>query len=102
MRAKTYTQNLCCGAATRRLRAPTRYQRDSACKSLIHIASLKCFFSGHFKETLDLQGFRMRGHKLSTKLSTENLEICKAALNQALTALSTCEIAELKTIAYMR
>jgi hypothetical protein len=59
-----------------------RYQTNSACKLLIYIETLNCFFSGQFKKTLDLQGLAARAGKLSTKLSTENLEICKALVNQ--------------------
>ena len=86
LRGMTYTQNSCCGAA--RVCAPPlpRYQSNSASKLLIYIASLSCFFYGHFKKTLDLQGLRMIEAKLSTKLSTENAKIGKAPLNQALRA----------------
>jgi hypothetical protein len=49
---------------------------------MIYIETLNCFFSGQFKKTLDLQGLAARAGKLSTKLSTENLEICKALVNQ--------------------
>jgi hypothetical protein len=86
----TYAQNLCCGAARTPMWATARYQSHSACKSLIHIASLNCFFSGQSKESLDLQGLRVIRDKLSTKLSTENLEICKVLLNQALRAFFAC------------
>jgi hypothetical protein len=64
-----------CGNAG--LPAPRRYQSNSARKLLIYIETLNCFFSVQFKKTLDLQGFAARRGKLSTKLSTENLEICK-------------------------
>jgi hypothetical protein len=35
-----------------------------------------CFFSGHFKKALDLQGFWRWKMHLSTKLSTEILDSC--------------------------
>jgi hypothetical protein len=38
-----------------------RYQRNSARKCLIHKEFEVCFFSGHRKQTLDLQGFGTGG-----------------------------------------
>ncbi|MEO6018524.1 MAG: hypothetical protein ABIP46_14800 [Polaromonas sp.] len=99
--AKTYAQNSCCGAARMVGSVDIRYQSNSAAKSLIYIASLNCFFSGHFKESLDLQGFRAFVDKLSTKLSTENLEILKAPLNQALSALTASGGEALHTNSYI-
>jgi hypothetical protein len=96
----TYAQNLCCGAARTPMWASARYQSSSAAKSLIYIGSLKCFFLRHFSETLVNQGFRTIGHKLSTKLSTENLENCKATSNQALSTFFASEFAGLATNAY--
>ncbi len=98
--ALTYAQNLCCGAAKIRVRDILRYQSNSAAKLLIYIDSLNCFFSGHSKQSLDLQGLRMNADKLSTKLSTENLEICKAPLNQALRRLSVSTFTDLTTNVY--
>ena len=86
LRGRTYAQNLCCGVARVSTSWFIRYQSNSAPKLLIYIASLNCFFYGHFKKTLDLQGLRMIEAKLSTKLSTENVKIGKAPLNQALRA----------------
>ncbi|MES2511673.1 MAG: hypothetical protein V4625_17240 [Pseudomonadota bacterium] len=97
---KTYAQNLCCGAARTPLHRILRYQRNSACKSLIYMDSLKCFFSGHSGKALDLQGFGRLGAHLSTKLSTEKLKICKAPSNQALSALFASAFAAVTTTAY--
>jgi hypothetical protein len=93
----TYAQNLCCGAARKCAFHALRYQSNSASKLLIYIASLNCFFYGHFKKTLDLQGLRVIAAKLSTKLSTENLEISKEPLNQALRALFASTVGESST-----
>jgi hypothetical protein len=51
---------------------------------LIHIETLKCLFAGQFKESLDLQGSTGACNKLSTKLSTENLDNSKTVKNQGL------------------
>jgi hypothetical protein len=101
LRDLTYAQNSCCGAASRSGAGDLRYQSNSVAKLLIYIASSICFFCGHFKESLDLQGFRLGRAKLSTKLSTENLEICKAPKNQALSAFFECGFADLTTITYV-
>ena len=101
LRDMTYTQNSCCGAARVRVRPSRRYQSNSASKLLIYIASLNCIFYGHFKKTLDLQGLRVIAAKLSTKLSTENLEISKAPLNQALRAFFASVCGESSTSAYV-
>jgi hypothetical protein len=98
--SRTYAQKSCCAAAMPRPQAMLRYQSNSACKCLIYIETLNCFFSGQFKKSLDLQGFAAFGGKLSTKLSTENLEICKVAPNQGLSALSGCIPQELNTFSY--
>ncbi|MEO7401815.1 MAG: hypothetical protein ABIV07_13800 [Polaromonas sp.] len=87
---RTYAQNPCCGAALQKMRCAPRYQSHSLCKSLIHKDSLNCFFSGHFKESLDLQGLATPADKLSTKLSTEIQNNFKAVSNQALSAQSGC------------
>jgi hypothetical protein len=97
---RTYAQNLCCGAAMGKTGNILRYQSNSARKLLIYIASLNCFFSGQSKQSLDLQGFAALHGKLSTKLSTENLEICKALVNQGLSALSGCISQEVNTFSY--
>jgi hypothetical protein len=86
--ARTYAQNLCYAAATPTASPLPRYQSHSAAKLLIYIETSNCFFSGHFKKSLDLQGLAQIPGKLSTKLSTENLEICKAVINQGLSALT--------------
>jgi hypothetical protein len=99
LRALTYAQNLCCGAARKCALHVLRYQSNSAPKLLIYIASLNCFFYGHFKQTLDLQGLRVIAAKLSTKLSTENLEISKEPLNQALRAFFAGAFGESSTSA---
>ncbi|MGH6639677.1 MAG: hypothetical protein ACREBY_13885, partial [Polaromonas sp.] len=72
---RTYAQNPCCGAALGDWPPAPRYQSHSARKLLIYIETLNCFFSGHFKQSLDLRGFAPFPGQLSTKLSTENLEI---------------------------
>jgi hypothetical protein len=84
------------------LMVPRRYQSNSACKLLIHIETLNCFFSVQFKKSLDLQGLAARPAKLSTKLSTENLEICKQLVNQGLSAFFGCISQELNTFSYSK
>ena len=101
LRDMTYAQNSCCGAVRVCVRRPSRYQSNSASKLLIYIASLNCFFYGHFKKTLDLQGLRVIAAKLSTKLSTENLKISKASLNQALRAFFASVCGESSASAYV-
>jgi hypothetical protein len=98
---KTYAQNLCCGAAINRMWCSARYQSHSVAKLLIYIASLNCFFCGHFNESLANQGFRPIRTKLSTKLSTEKLKIFKAPLNQALSAVFACFSEDSPTITYI-
>ncbi|NML85713.1 hypothetical protein [Polaromonas sp.] len=97
---RTYAQNSCCGAALRELQYLPRYQSHSARKSLIYKDSLNCFFSGHFKESLDLQGLATLADKLSTKLSTENMENFKAVLNQGLSVQSGCVFEEVPITGY--
>jgi hypothetical protein len=97
---RTYAQKPCCGAALQGSQPAPRYQSNSECKSLIYIETLNCFFFGHFEESLDLQGFAPSHGKLSTKLSTENLEICKAVINQGLSALSGCIFEEVPITGY--
>jgi hypothetical protein len=96
----TYAQKSCCAAAMARADFTSRYQSNSVAKSLIYIETSNCFFYGQFKKSLDLQGFARFADKLSTKLSTENLEICKVAPNQRLSALSGCISQELNTFSY--
>ncbi|WP_293405391.1 hypothetical protein [Polaromonas sp.] len=100
LRRETYAQNLCCGAARPGMCAGERYQSHSAAKSLIHIASLNCFFSGQSGKTLDLQGFGRFEGDLSTKLSTEKSKISKAPSNQALRALFASVYVAMATSAY--
>jgi hypothetical protein len=99
---RTYAQNSCCGAAMENAGSILRYQSNSARKWLIYIETLNCFFSGQFKKSLDLQGFATRHGKLSTKLSTEKLEICKAMVNQGLSALFGCIPQEVNTFSYSK
>ena len=87
LRGRTYAQNLCCDAVRNWATDNLRYQTNSDSKLLIYIGSLICFFCGHFKKTLDLQGLRVNAAKLSTKLSTKNLKNFKVLLNQALRGL---------------
>jgi hypothetical protein len=97
----TYAQNFCCGAERTPMFASARYQRHSVSKSLIYMASLNCFFFRHFKESLVLQGSRVIGGNLSTKLSTENLKIFKAPLNQALRTFFASAFEDLVTTTYV-
>jgi len=46
-------------------------------KSLIHIGFEICFFCRQFKQSLDSQGLWRWKMKLSTKLSTENLDMSR-------------------------
>jgi hypothetical protein len=98
----TYAQKSCCAAAMRGRHSMLRYQSNSVRKSLIYIETLNCFFSGQFKKTLDLQGSATFAGKLSTKLSTEIWEICKAMTNQGLSALSGCTSQEVNTFSYSK
>jgi hypothetical protein len=98
----TYAQKSCCAAAMRGPCRISRYQSNSARKLLIYIETLNCVFFGQFKKSLDLQGFATRHGELSTKLSTENLEICKAMVNQGLSALSGCTSQEVNTFSYSK
>jgi hypothetical protein len=77
-----------------------RYQSNSARKSLIYIDSLNCFFSGQSRKTLGLQGLAAAQGKLSTKLSTENLEISKVVKNQRLSPLFGCTFEEVPLTDY--
>ena len=99
-RDMTYAQIFCCGAVSRLLHAKSRYQTNSEPKLLIYIHFLKCFFYGQSGESLDLQGLKRHGVNLSTKLSTEKLNICKGALNQALSALFACVGQTMPTISH--
>jgi hypothetical protein len=101
-RLVTYAQNSCCGASRICRRYILRYQSNSAAKLLIYIASVNCFFYRQFNQSLDLQGFWRLGCKLSTKLSTEILEISKASLNQALSATSACDAEDKSTNPYAK
>ena len=99
-RDETYAQIFCCGAVSQHLHAKNRYQTNSEPKLLIYIPFLKCFFYGQSGESLDLQGLQRHGINLSTKLSTEKLNICKGALNQALSALFACVGQTMPTISH--
>lgn len=98
IRELTYAQNLCCGAVTMCLQGANRYQSHSASKLLIYMALLNCFFYRQSSESLDLQGLQAAGGNLSTKLSTEKAGLCKALVNQALSALFACSFAEVPII----
>ncbi|WP_143093295.1 hypothetical protein [Polaromonas sp. OV174] len=91
---QTYAQNPCCTAALRGLQRAPRYQSHSDRKLLIYKASLNCFFSRQSRESLDLQGLEALTGKLSTKLSTENVKICKSLTNQGLSVISGCSTEE--------
>ncbi|MES2942389.1 MAG: hypothetical protein V4772_05925 [Pseudomonadota bacterium] len=99
--AGTYAQNLCHGVTSLHNPRAHRYQSHSDAKLLIHIASLNCFFSGQSVESLVKQGFGTFPDNLSTKLSTENLNIFKAQSNQALSAFFAGNSAELATNTYL-
>jgi hypothetical protein len=73
----TYAQKACCGARSRGapLFAP---KTDSAAKSLILLGFEFCFFSGHSSQALDFRGSGPACRALSTKLSTETLDVFKA------------------------
>jgi hypothetical protein len=51
------------------------YKSNSDRKSLIYKNFQDCFFCGHFSEKLDFQGFGVCRGKLSTKLSTESMNV---------------------------
>ena len=89
-RKATYAQKFTRAIKTHRLLCVARYQTHSDAKSLIHIALIFCFFLWQFSESLEFKGRQRREANLSTKLSTENLNICKALVNQALSALFAC------------
>jgi hypothetical protein len=82
----TYAQIFCCSAVRQALATENRYQTNSAPKLLIHMEFINCFFYRQSSESLDLQGLQTYRVNLSTKLSTENLNTCKAYLNQLLSA----------------
>ena len=96
----TYAQILCSGVVSQRLHTDNRYQTNSESKSLIYIRFLKCFFYGQSGESVDLQGLQRHEGNLSTKLSTEKLNICKGTLNQALSALFACVGQTMPTISH--
>jgi hypothetical protein len=102
VRRQTYAQNWRCGSIHPQRPPARRYQSHSARKSLIHIGSLNCHFSGQFNESLDLQGFAASRGNLSTKLSTENRDIFKAVKNQGLSALSVCTCEEMHTFRHTK
>jgi hypothetical protein len=52
-----------------------RYKSDSEAKSLICNNFMLCFFCGHSKKSLDFQGFGRAIERISTKLSTETLNL---------------------------
>jgi hypothetical protein len=96
----TYTQIPCCGAARQEWMPIPRYQRNSASKLLIYIETLTCYFFGHFKKTVDLQSFDPLSSKLSTKLSTENMDSFKVVINQRLSAFIGCVFEEVPISGY--
>jgi hypothetical protein len=54
---------------------PQRYKSHSARKSLIHKEIKLCFFCGQSSQSLDFQGFGVAQDNISTKLSTEILNL---------------------------
>jgi hypothetical protein len=94
----TYAQNLWYSYSRKSFRPASRYQSRSERKSLIHKETLNCLFPGQSKESLDLQGSAASGNKLSTKLSTENLDNFKTVKNQALSDRSACMFKALRQI----
>ena len=83
---KSYAQKMFHAVQKLLWRPGPRYQTHSFRKLLIYKETLNCLFTGQFKQGLDLQGFPGFYNKLSTKLSTENLENFSALKNQALPA----------------
>jgi hypothetical protein len=53
----------------------SRYKTDSEAKLLIYKDLKLCFFCGHSSESLDFQGFGGHRDEISTKLSTETLNL---------------------------
>ena len=100
LRAVTYAQNFCCDVVGKRLTVRNRYQTHSEAKLLIHKDLLNCFFYRQSSESLDLQGLQPCVVNLSTKLSTENLNICKVPLNQSLSVLFACVGQTMSTISH--
>jgi hypothetical protein len=96
MPLQTYTQNLWYIYLRSSFSPAPRYKTHSARKSLIHKETLNCLFAGQFKESLDLQGSAAFGNKLSTKLSTENLDNSKTVTNQGLSRRSGCAVEALR------
>jgi hypothetical protein len=94
--ARTYAQNKRYSPSSSSLGQASRYKTHSARKSLIHKETLNCLFAGQSKESLDLQGSAAFGNKLSTKLSTENLDKSKTVTNQGLSRRSGCAVAALR------
>jgi hypothetical protein len=84
MHPKTYAQILWYSFSRSSFGRALYYQTHSTHKLLIYIENLNCLFAGQFKESLDLQGSAAACNKLSTKLSTENLDNFKTVKNQRL------------------
>jgi hypothetical protein len=81
-----YAQNLCRAVQKSRWRRPSGRAGSGIRKCLIYKETLNCLFTGQSKETLDLQGFPGFDHKLSTKLSTGNLDNFETLKKQAIHA----------------
>jgi hypothetical protein len=96
----TYAQKFYWSVVTHTAKGKPRYQSHSDSKSLIYIALSNCFLKWQSGESLDLQGLQGGRGNLSTKLSTETVGYCKAHVNQALRAISTCSSEEVRTISY--
>jgi hypothetical protein len=60
-----------------------RYQSHSAAKLLICKDFIFCFFYGHSSQSLDLQGFGMRQDNISTKLSTEMMNLLQSTFKSS-------------------
>jgi hypothetical protein len=78
-----YAQNFFRPVQKSRWQRPSGRAGGSIRKCLIYKETLNCLFTGQFKEALDLQGFPGFDHKLSTKLSTGNLDNSKTLKKQA-------------------
>jgi hypothetical protein len=86
--SKSYAQNLFRAVQKSMAGLVPRHPAHGLRKSLIHKETLNCLFTRQSKESLDLQGFAGFSTKLSTKLSTGNLDNFGAVENQGLSRLS--------------
>ncbi|MFZ3139952.1 hypothetical protein [Polaromonas sp.] len=93
---QTYTQKLWYSFSRLSQGGASHYQTHSKRKSLIHKETLNCLFPGQLKQSLDLQGSAASCNKLSTKLSTENLDNSKTVKNQGLSDRPGCAFRNLR------